>query len=247
MLNANYCYLRLQRCSGILNLKSRDDEKSSMRLFFVVKAMQMINCFVIIALLLGTFHLCGKTSLDRKLFLKNALSPNERNFNRRHRNKVVVSNKYSENETTEASNNSRNNSAATDYDEMTAFSEIFESRSCLTIDTMDPSCFVWRNSGNKSPCQAISGITFPIAVVSLDLMHLIYTIISVSRRILPPSKETDFVRCAIHILLWCTASTSTVYLLYTWEYAWRYTEFKAKIPKQFYMAMLPVFLDQISA
>uniref|UniRef100_A0A1I7VGH8 Uncharacterized protein n=2 Tax=Loa loa TaxID=7209 RepID=A0A1I7VGH8_LOALO len=118
----------------------------------------------------------------QKLFLKNALSPNERNFNRRHRNKVVVSNKYSENETTEASNNSRNNSAATDYDEMTAFSEIFESRSCLT--------------------------------------------------------ETDFVRCAIHILLWCTASTSTVYLLYTWEYAWRYTEFKAKIPKQFYMAMI---------
>uniref|UniRef100_A0A1I8EYM7 Uncharacterized protein n=1 Tax=Wuchereria bancrofti TaxID=6293 RepID=A0A1I8EYM7_WUCBA len=141
-----------------------------MRLFFVVKAMQMINSFLIISLL-GTYRLCGKTSLDR-------------------------------------------------------------------IDLKDSSCFLWRNSGHKLPCQAVSGMTFPVSIVAFDLIYLICTIISVTRSVLPSSKKINFVRCAIHIILWCTASTSTMYLLNTWEHAWKYTDFKAKIPKQFYIATI---------
>ncbi|VDM13421.1 unnamed protein product [Wuchereria bancrofti] len=244
-----------------------------MRLFFVVKAMQMINSFLIISLL-GTYRLCGKTSLDRfmsqqkfktnveahsqnvknvmlsrsnsscvqfvqNLFLKNRLSSNERNYyGRRHRNKTVVSYEYLEKKTAEVSNNRTNNNASGEHEEMAAFNEIFESYSCITIDLKDSSCFLWRNSGHKLPCQAVSGMTFPVSIVAFDLIYLICTIISVTRSVLPSSKKINFVRCAIHIILWCTASTSTMYLLNTWEHAWKYTDFKAKIPKQFYIATI---------
>ncbi|VIO86882.1 Uncharacterized protein BM_BM1270 [Brugia malayi] len=213
----------------------------------------MINSFLTISLLLGTYRLCGKTSLDRilsrpnsscaqfvqNLFLKNRLPSNESNYySRQNHNKTVVSYEYLENKTTEVSNNRTNNNASSEPEEMTASSEIFESYSCITIDLKDSSCFLWRNSGHKLPCQAVSGMTFPVSIVAIDLIYLICTIISVTRSILPLSRKIDFVRCAIHIILWCTASTSTMYLLNTWEHAWKYTNFKAKIPKQFYIAMI---------
>ncbi|VDO29260.1 unnamed protein product [Brugia timori] len=173
------------------------------------------------------------------------LPSNESNYySRQNHNKTVVSYEYLENKTTEVSNNRTNNNASSEPEEMTASSEIFESYSCITIDLKDSSCFLWRNSGHKLPCQAVSGMTFPVSIVAIDLIYLICTIISVTRSILPLSRKIDFVRCAIHIILWCTASTSTMYLLNTWEHAWKYTNFKAKIPKQFYIAMvklLPLF------
>lgn len=36
-----------------------------MRVFFVVKAIQIINSCVIVALLLGEYRLCGKATVDR--------------------------------------------------------------------------------------------------------------------------------------------------------------------------------------
>ncbi|KAL3982301.1 putative integral membrane protein [Acanthocheilonema viteae] len=214
--------------------------------------MQMINSCVIIALLLGTYRLCGKTSLDQMLshpdsscmkfiqnsFLRKALVFSKKNYNHRYRNKITISNEHLENKTTKVSNNSKNNDAHTDYEGMINFSQYVESYSCITIDLRDPYCFVWRNSENKSTCQAVFGMAFPIAIVILDLMYLVYTIISASRHVASFSKEIDLIRCAVHILLWFIISFSIMYLLYTWDYAWKHIDFKAKISKRSFVAMI---------
>ncbi|VDK89588.1 unnamed protein product [Litomosoides sigmodontis] len=220
-----------------------------MRVFFVVKVIQIINCCVTVALLLGAYRLCGKTAMDRVLsrpgsscmqFIQNSfpmkiLSLSKSNYSRQYRNEMVISTEHLENKTVEVSNSSTNNSV---NGEATIPSENYESYSCITLNFKDPNCFSSRNLKNKPACKTVFGLTLPIFIVILDFIYLVYTVISISYSIAPPYQQADFSRCAIHILFWCITSFSTMCLLYTWEHIWKYSDFKPKVSKQLFMAVI---------
>ncbi|VDN05644.1 unnamed protein product [Thelazia callipaeda] len=122
---------------------------------------------------------------------------------------------------------------------------ILESDSCIpvgfhliTIALKDFGCFFQKSSRDQFSCVALSKIMLPVAVVMLDLIYLVYTMISVSKRVLPVSKRRDLIRSVTHIVLWFTASIAKIHMLYTWEHSWRSFDFKAKIPMNLYLALI---------
>uniref|UniRef100_A0A915A9J6 Uncharacterized protein n=1 Tax=Parascaris univalens TaxID=6257 RepID=A0A915A9J6_PARUN len=216
-----------------------------MRLFYVIKASQCLAAYAVIILIAMNRKLCGKSSLDKLLSNPNGSCSNSLQS-------IYMSTLTAVRQGSQGDRDSSNREAHLLPDTAKRLKEKKQngvsppegkrlriiSFSCIDVNVKDLTCFVWQYADRYTVCDALTGVAIPPIIMFIEIILLIYAMISVKCEILIPSQKVDLMRTLIHCTTWLASVAIFSYVICTWETSWMNFDFRPDVPTPWLIALI---------
>ncbi|VDM36802.1 unnamed protein product [Toxocara canis] len=105
------------------------------------------------------------------------------------------------------------------------------------IGVKDVTCFVRNYAQRHTICDALTGVVITPLMMFVEIIILVYTMVSVGCSNFIPSEKTDRMRALINSIIWFSSIIVVCYLLWTWEMSWMNFDFTPHTPIQWLIAL----------